>query len=421
MIRVLHVIDSLGTGGAEHQLTATLVQSDTQRFHHVVCALGITGPNAATLRAAGIPVYVLNRDPRHQPIRTFRALRAVAREVAPDLIHTSLYWSSILGRAAARVSRRPVVTTLVNTTYSPEWRRDNPRLTPAKVAVVRSLDSFTARRWGTWFVGVTEAVRASATQYLGIDPERISVIPRGLRLDKFDPPTPDWVAAIRTRLGWDGHYPVVLSVGRLVPQKGHRYAIQAMARVAEAFPHALLAVAGEGHLREELLRHAREAGQADRVRLLGERDDVPDLLAAADLFVFPSLFEGFGGALVEAMALGKPCVAARFAGVGELTDGGRTACLVPQASPDDLAQALVELAGDRTAAAALGTAAQAWARARFDRRITVRAFEQLYERLVATWPASGQETTPIHDASRHAERNRVPGGHETAESAARHR
>ncbi len=408
MIRVLHVIDSLATGGAEQQLTAMLVRSDARRFQHTVCALREADRHEATLRAAGIPVYALHRVPRHEIVRTLVALCAVMREVAPDIVHTSLYWASVLGRTAARLAGKPVVTTLVNTTYEPEWRRDNPKLTPAKVAIVRGLDGVTARQLGTRFVAVTRAVRSSAIRHLGIAPDRITVIPRGIQLDRIAPPSADRVAALRAQLGWEGAYPVVLSVGRLVPQKGHRYAIEAMVRVARTYPRALLVVAGEGPLRGELGRLARSTGQADRVHLLGERQDVAALLAAADLFVFPSLFEGFGGALVEAMAANKPCVTARFAGVDELTDDGRVARVVPAASPDALAGALIELAGAPKAAAALGTAAGELARSRFDINAAVRSHEELYERLIipevvpgrtrqrqpAGTPARGDAATP---------------------------
>ncbi len=383
MIRVFHVIDSLATGGAEQQLTLMLLRSDATRFQHAVCALRDADRHGPTLRAAGIPVYELHRSPRHETTRTLVELRDVMRDVTPDIVHTSLYWASVLGRTAARLLGKPVVTTLVNTIYEPEWRRDNPRLTPTKVAIARGLDGVTSRLWGTWFVAVTLAVRASAIRHLGIPQDRISIIPRGLPLDQIAPPPADQVAALRRDLGWDRHYPVVLSVGRLVPQKGHRYAIQAMARVAQAYPGALLAVAGEGPMCGELESLARSTGQADRIRLLGERRDVPGLLAATDLFIFPSLFEGFGGALVEAMAADKPCVTTQFAGVEELTDGGRVARVVPSASPDALGDALIDLARSPGAARALGAGAGEWARSRFDISTAVRSHELLYERLMA--------------------------------------
>jgi glycosyltransferase involved in cell wall biosynthesis len=383
MIRVLHVIDSLGTGGAERQLVLTLLRSSNVEFQHTVCALGAAGTYGEMLRARGIPVVALDRSPRREAVRTLRELRGVIDRTAPDLIHVSLYYAGILGRVAGRLAGKPVVTTLVNTTYEPEWSRDNPRLTPLKVAAVRGIDGLTARWWGTWFVAVTEAVRTSAIRQLGISPAKVSVIPRGLELGQFVVPTTADVAALRREIGAETAFPLILSVGRLVPQKGHRYAIEAMRQIVARFPTAVYVIAGEGTLRPALTQQIHAAGMAGRVRLLGARQDIPALLAAADLFAFPSLFEGFGGALVEAMAMGRPCVSARFAGSEELTDGGRTACLVPVASPEALADALSALAARPDEAVALGEAAQAWARARYDLDETIGALERLYERVLA--------------------------------------
>jgi glycosyltransferase involved in cell wall biosynthesis len=273
---------------------------------------------------------------------------------------------------------KPVLTTLVNTSYEPEWHLDNPRLTPAKVAAVRWLDGITARRWGTWFVAVTEAVKSSAVRRLGIAPERITVIPRGLAAERLVPPGVDEIAALKSGLSWADAYPVILSVGRLVPQKGHRYAIEAMAEVLKVFPRACLAIAGEGQLRGTLEALVRESGVEDHVQFLGQRADVPALLAASGLFVFPSLFEGFAGALVEAMVTGKPCIASRFLGVEELTDGGQAVYLVPPRSPADLSGAITYLTQHPEVAANLGARAGKWAREKFDARAGTRTLENLY-------------------------------------------
>jgi glycosyltransferase involved in cell wall biosynthesis len=279
---------------------------------------------------------------------------------------------------------------MVNTIYSPEWRRDNPRLTPRKIAMAQALDRATAR-WSACVVAVTGAVRACGIKHLRIPPRRVVVIPRGLELSRLVTPTAEQTAALRASLGWAGAYPVIVNVGRLVPQKGQRYAVAAMPRVLERYPRARLAIAGEGPLRAELEEMARAAGVADHVQFLGGRTDVPALLAAADLFAFSSLFEGFAGALVEAMAMGKPTVTAAFEGAEELTDGGRTARLVPTADADALAAGLIELAANPVEAASLGEAAESWARSRFDLRRTAGALESLYERVASGRPVVGDD------------------------------
>lgn len=392
MIRVFHVIDSLGNGGAEHQLAAMLVRSDSRRFQHTVCALGRADWNGATIRAAGIPVHKLDRVPRHEIVRTFREVRALVGDVAPDVIHTSLYWANVLGRAAARLAGKPVVTTLVNTTYEPEWRRDDPHLTPLKLAAARALEGITARRWGTRFVAVSETVRASAVRRLGLRPDLISIIPRGVETENLSP-NAEQVAAVRGQLGPDGVSPLIVSVGRLVPQKGHRHAIEAMVDVTKAFPRALLVVVGEGHLRPELERLVRSRGLGDRVRLSGERTDIPTLLAAADLFVFPSLSEGFGTALLEALGVGCACVASGIPPVIGMTDNGRVALLVEPGSPSALADGLIQLAGDRALAARMGQEAATWVRQRYDITVSTRKFELVFDALANGQPIAAGEIT----------------------------
>jgi glycosyltransferase involved in cell wall biosynthesis len=378
MITVLHVIDSLDVGGAERQLVAMLLRSDRAQYRHVVCVLGRKTDLATALEAGGITVHALGLSIGREAVRAVGRLRGLVDGLGPDVLHVCLYWSAVVGRIVGRVTRTPVLTSLVNTSYEPEWWLDNPRLTPAKGAAIQWLDAFTARAWGTWFVAITEAVKASAVRQLGIRPERVSVIPRGITEEWLAAPDPHVVEETRRALGWQGAFPTALVVGRLVPQKGHRYAIEAMPEVLTTFPAARLAIAGSGYLRGELEALARRLGVEGQVQFLGRRADVPALAAASDLFVFPSLFEGFGCALAEAMAAGKPSVASRLPALEEVTDGGRVARLVAARSPAALADAVVQLAKDPAGAARLGQEAMAWARSRYDVHASTRAFHDLF-------------------------------------------
>jgi len=386
MITLLHVIDTLGTGGAERQLTQFLIRSDRSRFRHVLCSL--MGPQrfARDLTPAGIPFYTLGLNSRYDFLRGVIGLVRLARVLRPQIIHVTLYHASVIGRLMGRILGVPVLTTLVNTTYEPEWRMDNPHLKPWKVWALHRLDAVTARRWGTAFVALTPAVGRSATRTLGISPEKIAVVPRGFPFDEAPVvPLGDERRAIRDHLAPNAD-PLLLNVGRLVPQKGQRYVIRAMSRVLRAFPHAHLLIAGEGWLRRDL-EALIEAERLERhVTLLGERQDVDVLVALADIFVFPSLFEGFGVALLEAMAQGKPAVASDLLTIRDVTDGGKHARLVPIRSPDALAEAIIALATDRVEAATLGMGAFRWARERFDIRTSVAALEQLYEAILNRGP-----------------------------------
>ncbi len=144
---------------------------------------------------------------------------------------------------------------------------------------------------------------------LGVDPDRITVVKRGRDSDRLGRRTPERTPAARAMLGIPETAEVVVTVGRQEYQKGHRYLIEAFAGVVASRPDARLLIAGrEGHSTAALQSLINELDLNSVVTLLGHRSDVPEVLAASELFVFPSLYEGLGGALIEALALGLPVV-----------------------------------------------------------------------------------------------------------------
>ncbi len=358
-------------------MTAFLSRSDASRFRHEVCALSEGGRFADDLERLGVPVHVLGVKSRRDLGRATIRLWRLVRTLAPDVIHATLYRPGVASRCVGRLCRRPVVTTLVNTTYEPEWRLDNPHMKGWKAWLTQMLDALTARWWGTQFVAITQSVKASAVRQLGLRPERIVVIPRGLAVDDQDRRVENtWT--VRASLGWDGAYPVILNVARLVPQKGQTYVVAAMKDVVSRFPSARLVLAGEGWLRPTLERSINEQGLQDHVTLLGERRDIPTLLRAADIFVFPSLYEGLGNALLEAMAMGKACVVSRIPTLCEVTGDGAAALLADPQSPSSLAEHLIRLADDDELAKRLGDRAREWVRSHYDIASVVAALESLF-------------------------------------------
>ncbi len=381
-IVVLHVIEGLGTGGSESQLAAFLFRSDTSRFRHEVCTMADVGRFAGELEKVGIPVSTIGLKPEGDLVRALARLRKVVKRVNPDIIHSSLYRPTILARVVGRLAHKSVVTTLVNTSYEPEWVLDNPRLSPRKVWLVQWVDRVTARWWGGDFVAITESVKDSACRQIGLSPEEIVVIPRGLDFDQESDGGSRDVAGVRAQLEWTGAYPIILNVARLVPQKGQRYAIRAMHQVVARFPSAHLYIAGDGPLRPTLEKLIRSEHLQDHVTLLGERRDVKVLLRAADIFVFPSLFEGLGNAVLEAMAAGRPCVVSRIPALREITGDGQVALLADLQSPEEIAANLVRVAEDSALAERLGSAAQTWVRGRYRISKSVAAHEAVYERIM---------------------------------------
>ena len=210
------------------------------------------------------------------------------------------------------------------------------------------------QRW----IAVSRHGRQGLSALYGMKPGAIGVIYNGAPVGR---PEGDGASAgaraeVRAELGLPSDAAMLLSVGRLDRQKGHADLLCALAGVHSARPDVALVIAGEGPERERLEELRDALGLAHAVRLLGHRDDVERLLAAADLFVFPSHFEGTPFAMLEAMAQGLPIVSSTFGGADEIVEHGSNAVLVPVGRPDALRRAIVEVLADRPARERLAAA-----------------------------------------------------------------
>jgi glycosyltransferase involved in cell wall biosynthesis len=275
------------------------------------------------------------------------AVRRVIESERIDLVHTVLHHATLVGRLAAIRTRVPVLTSLVNTPYD-RTRRDRTAVARWRLALAHAVDRGTAGRTAH-FHAISEAVARDARTGLGVRPSKITVIPRGRSRARLGEPDSARRVAVREQLGIAADQPVLLAVGRQEEQKGHRYLIEAMDRISASVPEAVLLLAGrDGHATPQIHAARERLRSPERVRLLGHRDDVGDLLATADLFVFPSLWEGLGGALVEALAMALPVVASDLDVFREFVDAGPdgNCVLVQPQDPGALGRAVVELLED---------------------------------------------------------------------------
>lgn len=377
-MKVLSVLDTLEIGGAEVSLLEIY-----RRFENTevgVCQLYPGDRLAASYRAAGLRVVALNLSGKYAFWSGWRRLGQVVREERPDLLLATLFRAGIVTRLVARRSGIPLIDAFVNDSYSPyRWQALSPagRL---KLRAVWLLDRLTAR-WATWFTAVSASVRDSNCRALGVPPERVSVIHRGRDPQRFRRLDRSEQAEVRAALGVDDRQPLLLNVARLLPRKGQHELLGAMLRVLDEHPRAVLWLAGEGEGRASLETQTRELGLTDSVRLLGSRQDVPRLLGAADLFVFPSHYEGHAGALVEAMMAGLPIVATDTSIHRESVTEGETARLVPIGEPEALARAICELLREREWAERMGARARQVALERFPIDRVAARHEALYREI----------------------------------------
>jgi glycosyltransferase involved in cell wall biosynthesis len=338
-MKTLFIVDNLGAGGAERSLQELLVP---------LAAAGVE-PTVACFqrRAEGVEhllpkasVRILKGPSR---LAQMSELRALARRERFDLIHTTLFEADVFGRPSFLGLDIPIVTSLVNMPYEPARLESDPNVNPRKLAAVRWLEIVTGRLCASHFHAITGAVKQAATERLMIPSARITVVQRGRDPERLGRRSVDRRQLIREHLGIAPDAFVVLNAARQEFQKGQRYLLEAFPRVLAERPDALLLIAGRsGNATRELEAAARPLG--DRVRFLAHREDIPDLMAAADVFALPSLWEGLGCVLIEAMALELPIVASDIAPVREVAGNDNAALLVPVKQSEPLASALLSIA-----------------------------------------------------------------------------
>lgn len=293
-------------------------------------------------------------------------VRRLLRRHRPEVLHTALIQPDIVGRLAAIATGTPVLTSLVNPIYDHVRIRADPPASPRRLAMVRIADGYTGRNLTAHFHAVTESVKRSAIDQLRIPSDRITVIGRGRETTRLGIPSPERRARVRAGLALTESDEVVFTAGRQENQKGQRFLLEAISLLRPHRPRLRLLVAGrKGRATPDLVRLTDRLGLQDVVSFLGHRNDIGDLLCAADVFCFPSVYEGFGGAVLEAMAMGAPVVASDVPALREVI--GETGILVPPERPDELGAALTQVLDDRGLAHELG----ARAKARVDQRFPI--------------------------------------------------
>lgn len=290
-----------------------------------------------------------------------------------DIVHTHTSKGGFLGRLAARIAGVPVIIHTVHNfafhEYSPAWQS----------RLYSTLERIAAR-WCDRLIFVSREHAAWARQ-LGIgDDGKVMSIVNAVRVP--DLPTAEQARAARARLGFDDDTPIILCVGRLCPAKNYGDMVRAMVHLAARYPAAQLLIAGEGPLRQQLEKLIRTLNAARWVRLLGFRTDVPDLMAAADVVAFSSLWEGMPLAMLEAMAAAKPVVANAIMGVREVIQDGATGLLVPPRRPDKMATAIATVLDQPQAARTMGLNARRQVMAEHSMQSFLEGYENVYRELV---------------------------------------
>lgn len=353
-------------GGAE-EMVLNLVRHLPRRFEPVVVCLHSAGPIGEEIRKTGVEFHVLGVTPGwRRPWHLIDIERRLTM-IGPDIVHTFLLTASLYGRFAAMLARVPIIIgTEVNI-----YENKDVRHIQAERWLMKNTDTV---------VVSAGSVRDFYVDQIGADPSKIEVIYNAVDWAQLQ--TTASREAVRAEINVPANAPVAGIIARLTEQKAHTHLFQAMASTP-GLDQMHLVVVGDGHLRADLERLAVSLGIGDRVRFLGARRDLGNLLSAVDIFVMPSLWEGLPLSMVLAMGAGLPVVATRVAGIPEVVHHGETGLLVPPADVPALGSALATLVASAETRARIGAAAREFVRPRFGVDGYVASVTALYDRLLA--------------------------------------
>ena len=367
---VFQILPSLAVGGAERLVVHLMEHLNRERFAPVcICLESPLGTHyEARVRALGAPLYFLEKGEK-MSLGVLRKLDALFRQYRPAVVHTHILGLNYAYPLMIRYRTPARVYTVHSLAEKDVGRRTGP--------IVRAL-AFRYRVGRVVPVAIAEEVRVTIQRVYGYpDPP---LIPNGVPTDEYAP-DPNKRAQWRQAHGIEPHATVLTHVGRFAPPKNHALLIEAFAQTRADTPLYLLLVGG-GELENTVREQVAGLGLESRVRFLGVRADVADILRASDVFVLSSRVEGNPLSVMEAMAAGLPVVSTAVGGVPELVRAGETGLLVPSEDAGALAQAMQALVDDPVRRQAMGEAARQHAVAHFDIRHTVREYEQLYESLL---------------------------------------
>jgi glycosyltransferase involved in cell wall biosynthesis len=384
-VRLAVLITRLVRGGAQRIALETCRRLDRDRYERVLLTGPDLGPEGGFLdeaRQAGIhPIRVpsLHREIRPaEDVAALLWLRSFLRRHRIDLLHTHTSKAGFLGAVAARLARTPVVV------YTPHGHIFGkaariPGVHGAfRTALLLRLRRL-AERWSDRVVALNRHDLDEQVA-LGLAPRhKYVVIPNGIDLAVYEAsPRGD----VRRDLDLDRDAFVIAVVGRLTTEKGQDVLVRAVAGLPER-QRPILMIVGGGPREMALRDLGRTLRIAERIRFLGVRTDVPDLLRAANLLVLPSHYESGGLALMEAMAAGRPVIASRTGGVPDLVQDGEEGLLVPPGDPGALTEAIRRVMEDPDLADRLGTAGREKVRRDHDIRRTTTILQGLYTQLLS--------------------------------------
>ncbi len=365
-LNILHVIPKLTVGGVENQLLMVLKNYDRKIFSPIVCCLSDSGDLGSEIESCGVELICLNKLKHTFDWTIIKDIYKLIKQKSVKIIRTHQYHANLYGRIAALFAKVPCIVASVHNVYTIDTK------------IHRRIFNHFLAHYTDRIVAVSKAVMHDILQYDRISHKKICVIYNGIEMKSFL----NIHGNIRKEFGIPENISLIGTVGRLTAQKGHKYLLEAINKLKFKFPEIKLLIAGDGPLKNDLIKYAQSLNIHDKVIFLGLRRDIPIFLSSIDIFVLPSLWEGLSNALIEAMASGKPVIATDIPPVREIIHSEDLGILVPPENSDAIADAIELLLYNKNRAEAFGKTANEKVFLSFTIENTVKQYTSLFESIL---------------------------------------
>jgi glycosyltransferase involved in cell wall biosynthesis len=363
-MKALHVTTHFNTGGISNYILTLSRALKSKGADVVVASSG--GDLKAELDRFGVPHRELDIKTKFEfgpkAVRSGFRLARIIKDEDIDIIHAHTRVSQVAAAVASKIAGVPVVTTCHG--YFKKRLRG------------------VADTWGRKVVAISDAVRSHLTDDLHVRADRVALVYSGVDVSRFSTESsPEKVGRIRSELGLNSG-PVIGTIGRLSAIKGQRFLIEAMKDMSAKRPDIQAILLGSGEEEESLRKLAGPMAESGSVRFYASCADTDRFLAAMDVFVFPSVKEGLGIALLEALAAGKACVASDIGGIGNIIKDGYNGLLVGVGDTAAISRAVLRLLEDDKARREMGSRGRAMVGEKFTLDSMAENILKLYEEVV---------------------------------------
>lgn len=368
-IRVLHLIEALGMGGAERRLMNDLKYLDRNRFFNVVCSLS---PNVEMWEAclSDVPLYTFNVKKITEILKNLPRINRIIKKHNIDIIHTQLFWADLVGRLCKLLNKK---VKLITTVQSTAYENNHPYLYSYKRKIV---DSLSGRLLNDGYIAVSDYVKKICMDKLNFNSDKIRVIYNSVDLDYEVSLTK--IKYLKDEFKIKPNQKTLITVGRIDPPKGHVYLIKALLEIREFIPDIKLLIVGDGPTKEDLINECRNLGLTQNIIFTGKRKDVKEILSICDIFIFPTLSEGLSVALLESMATKVACIATSIGPNREIIKHKENGILVNCKNVKEIVEAVLYLFNHPEEMKRISYRGFLTARERFSARSSAKNLEDYY-------------------------------------------